>query len=308
MQALPPDVLARIVQLAVDSEQLYVGGGRSAQLLPIEVSRDAHGLSGLRLVCRSFLDAVEQIPLYVTVSSKWQARKLARAPFASWRVEAVHLRFSDRLINQQQQTTAPEGMLAAAEAWPPALAQRAVTATVRARDSPCFLNGLRAAIDGGALSSLRHICVVQGLISADMLPASLERLDVEGVVLTELVRKSNQPFAWVCSGTHAAKSVRGEMVSGVVMQDKLASLHALHSVELADVHARIPFATFTQCPTLRVLQLGPHASLSVPGKVQEWPQALLASKLTCIRMMLGATCNMVRPPAALIAAKLLSAC
>ena len=301
MQALPPDVLARIVQLAVDSEQLYVGKGRTAKLLPIEISRDTHGLSGLRLVCRSFRDAVEEIPLYVTVTSKWQARKLARAPFISWRVEAVHLRFSDE-HTKVHESTALEGMLDAAEAWPPALAQRTVTATVHAQGSPCFLNSLRAAIDGGALSSLRHVRVVEGLISPDMLPISLERLDVEAVVVTELVREQSDGFAPHRFGMHAAIPAQRCGARCCHAQDALQSLRALHIVQLDDICATIPFATFARCPTLQGLRLGPRAVLSVPGKVPEWPKALLASGLASSRVELGGTRNMVSPPAATFAA------
>ena len=48
------------------------------------LNEDTHGLSGLRLVCRCFRDAVTDIPTYIQISTKLQARKLPKAPFNSW--------------------------------------------------------------------------------------------------------------------------------------------------------------------------------------------------------------------------------
>ena len=54
-QAILPDVLSHILQLAVGpEEERYVGGGRSAPLLPIVLGADSRGLCGLRLVSKAF--------------------------------------------------------------------------------------------------------------------------------------------------------------------------------------------------------------------------------------------------------------
>ena len=54
-QALPPDVLSHILQLAIGpEEERYVGEGRSAPVFPIVLGNDLRGLCGLRLVSKAF--------------------------------------------------------------------------------------------------------------------------------------------------------------------------------------------------------------------------------------------------------------
>ena len=77
LDALAPDLLAHILLLALGpQEELYVEG-RSALVLPTVLGSDPRGLSGLRLVCKAFRDALRAVPLHITLSTSTHIDTLA---------------------------------------------------------------------------------------------------------------------------------------------------------------------------------------------------------------------------------------
>ena len=75
MQALPPDVLLRILRLVVAEEQCYVGNGKDAHLLRVQFTEDTTRYTELRLLCRAIRDAVKLLKLHITVTQQRASKK-----------------------------------------------------------------------------------------------------------------------------------------------------------------------------------------------------------------------------------------
>ena len=93
LQALSPDLLAHILQLALGPEECCVGGGRHALCVPIRLGADCRGLSALRRACKAFRGVLSEVPLHITASTTRQLRSLAKLS-CKWNVAAVQLRLS----------------------------------------------------------------------------------------------------------------------------------------------------------------------------------------------------------------------
>lgn len=162
-QVLPVGVLQNILQLTVGpQEERYVGGGRSATVLPVVLDTDSHGLCKLRLVCKAFRDAARAIPVFVSASTPRQIGSLATTFFQGWDIAAVQLNLSAQ---------APHDMVAAACALPDRERSKIVSVSVPGGSVAQLAAGL------GQLEGLQHV-VIHGTFTNPYCLPHIERLEL----------------------------------------------------------------------------------------------------------------------------------
>ena len=178
LHALAPDLLAHILLLAVGPNvEPFVGhGGSALGLLPIVLGCDTRGLSGLRLVCKAFRDALSAVPVHLTVCTAYHVRCLARMS-RKWNLVALKVLLNDYSAARQ--------VVDAASALPERERRKIVTAVIQELSQAQVSHMLRK------LEGLQHI-VIWGLdtpgsatIYLDLL-SHLERLDLHWVSISDV--------------------------------------------------------------------------------------------------------------------------
>lgn len=150
-QALPPDLLAHVLQLSLGPEMsMYVGGGRTALLVPIRFGSDCRGFFELRLVCKAFRYALMAVPLHVTASSVDHIRSLARQSFRDLNIAAVELNLSCLFDDRK-----PRVLVHAASHLPDRERKKVVTLSMSGND----MHDLAEVLREGQLEGLCHMII-----------------------------------------------------------------------------------------------------------------------------------------------------
>ena len=271
-------------------EERYVGEGRSAPVFPIVLGNDLRGLCGLRLVSKTFRDALLAVPLHVTVRTLPHVRSLARAPLADWKIPAVLLDLA------RTWSTGPQPLVHAACALPDMVRKRIVTARIPGSKVDDLAPVLHK------LERLRHMIIVRANINLDRL-SFIERLDLQEPlfdlqVLTFLLHAScvvlcftNSQCA-ICVQRAAASEPLNEL--HVRVQEGISKMPNLHTLRFLGGVPYLSLDAVAQCPALRVLELGHTVHLKSPGAMEEALQRLGKSSLQLLMFRFSGLERIVR--------------